>query len=220
VGEFDTFFKSAFSVDNVIFSFNEEALKVLLIKRTAPPHKGKMALPGDLVYPNEDLDIAAKRIVGQLTTRKDITSEQVKAFGAVNRHPLGRVISVVYLSVVRAEEFELSAPSLLQSAHWCKVDEVGELAFDHNLMLIACLKKMIEKISFSPILYDFLPDAFTLSEIQVLQESIYQQTFEKRNFRKKLLSHGYLEDLYTMQTGVAHRPAKLYKINREKWVVG
>jgi 8-oxo-dGTP diphosphatase len=220
MGEFDTFFRSAFSVDKVIFSFDGAALKVLLIKRTSPPYKGKLALPGDLVYPNEDLDLAAKRIVEQLTTRKNIISEQVQTFGMANRHPLGRVISIAYLSVVRAEEFEFSPASILQSAQWCNVNEVGELAFDHNIMLLACMKKLVEKASFSPILYDFLPSAFTLSELQVLQETIFQQPFEKRNFRKKLLSLGYLEDLETMQTGVAHRPAKLYRLNREKWVVG
>jgi 8-oxo-dGTP diphosphatase len=220
MGEFDTFFRSAFSVDKVIFSFDGEALKVLLIKRTSPPYKGKMAIPGDLVYPNEDLDVAAKRIVEQLTTCKNIISEQVKTFGVVNRHPLGRVISIAYLSVVRSEEFEFSPASLLQSAHWCNVTEVSELAFDHNLMVNACLKNLTEKASFSPILYDLLPDAFTLSALQVLNEVIFQQSYEKRNFRKKMLSLGYLEDLETMQTGVAHRPAKLYRVNKAKWVMG
>jgi 8-oxo-dGTP diphosphatase len=220
MGEFDTFFKSAFSVDNVIFSFDGEALRVLLIKRTAPPHKGKLALPGDLVYPNEDLDMAAQRTVGQITTRNDTKSVQVKAFGAVSRHPLGRVISVVYLSVVRADGFEFSPASLIQSAHWCKVDEVGELAFDHYPMLQACLQSLVERSSFSPIMFDLLPKSFTLSELQLLHEAIFKQVYEKRNFRKKMLSLGYLEDLETMQTGVAHRPAKLYQVNLGKWVIG
>src|SRR5574343_592920 len=93
----DAFFKSAFSVDCVIFGYHENTLKVLLIERGAEPYGGYWALPGDLVYPNEDLDEAALRILHDLTSLRDIPIKQVKTFGKVNRHPWGRVITIAYL---------------------------------------------------------------------------------------------------------------------------
>jgi 8-oxo-dGTP diphosphatase len=111
MSEVDSFFKSAFSVDNVIFGFDGGDLKVLLIQRGAPPYKGRWALPGDLVYPNEDIDTAAERVLEQLTGLKGVYLEQVKAFGAVNRHPLGRVITIAYYSLVKTNDS--SPPPLL-----------------------------------------------------------------------------------------------------------
>jgi 8-oxo-dGTP diphosphatase len=105
MSEVDSFFKSAFSVDNVIFGFDEGGLKVLLIQRGAPPFKGKWALPGDLVYPNENLETAAERVLEQLTGLRGVYLEQVKAFGAVNRHPLGRVITIAYYSLVKTRDY-------------------------------------------------------------------------------------------------------------------
>lgn len=214
MGEVDSFFKSAFSVDNIIFGFDGGDLKVLLIQRGAEPYKEKWALPGDLVYPNEDIDSAAERILEQLTGLKGVYLEQVKAFGAVNRHPLGRVITIAYYSLIKISDYTVTPASWAQFAKWHGVHEVGNLAFDHNLILDSCLRQLKLKVRMAPIGFELLPPKFTLTELQQLYESIMGKRLDKRNFRKKILSMHFLVDLREIQEGVAHRPAKLYQFDK------
>ncbi|MBL7775486.1 MAG: NUDIX hydrolase [Saprospiraceae bacterium] len=213
MSEVESFFKSAFSVDNVIFGFDESDLKILLIQRGAAPFKGKWALPGDLVYPNEDLDTAAERVLEQLTGLRDVYLEQVKTFGAVNRHPLGRVITIAYYSLIKISDYVVTPASFAQSASWHSVSEVGELAFDHNEILNTCLRRLKLKVRMAPVGFELLPPKFTLTELQQLYEAILVEKLDKRNFRKKILSMRLLLDLNEVQEGVAHRPAKLYKFD-------
>ncbi|MDX2135639.1 MAG: NUDIX domain-containing protein [Saprospiraceae bacterium] len=217
--EVQTFFKSAFSVDNVIFGFDEGDLKVLLIKRGAEPFKSRWALPGDLVYPNEDLDTAAERVLEQLTGLKRVYLEQVRTFGAVNRHPLGRVITVAYYSLIKISDFTVTPASFAQTARWHTVSDVGPLAFDHNDILKACLRQLKIKVRMAPIGFELLPPKFTLTELQHLYEAILGTELDKRNFRKKILSTNLLFDLNELQAGVAHRPAKLYRFDHHKYHV-
>lgn len=220
LGEVGSFFKSAFSVDNVIFGFDGGELKVLLIQRGQAPFKDKWALPGDLVYPNEDLDTAAERVLEQLTGLRGVYLEQVKTFGAVNRHPLGRVITVAYISLIKISNYTVTPASFAQSARWHKLDDVGELAFDHNEILESCLRRLKRKVRTAPIGFELLPPKFTLTELQQLYDSILNlpKKLDKRNFRKKILSMNLLVECREMQEGVAHRPAKLYQFDREKYL--
>ena len=219
MSEVESFFKSAFSVDNVIFGFDGGDLKILLIQRGAAPYKGKWALPGDLVYPNEDLDTAAERVLEQLTGLRGVYLEQVRAFGAVDRHPLGRVITIAYFSLIKISDYTVTPASFAQSAKWHSVSKVGDLAFDHNEILDSCLKRLKRKVRMAPIGFELLPPKFTLTELQQLYESILvpPKGIDKRNFRKKILSTNLLNDLNQVQEGVAHRPAKLYQFDREKY---
>ncbi|MBK8192365.1 MAG: NUDIX hydrolase [Lewinellaceae bacterium] len=228
MSEVESFFKSAFSVDNVIFGFDGGDLKVLLIQRGAAPYKGKWALPGDLVYPNEDLDTAAERVLEQLTGLRGVYLEQVKAFGAVDRHPLGRVITIAYFSLIKISDYTVTPASFAQSAKWHAVNKVVELAFDHNEILDSCLRRLRRKVRMTPIGFELLPPKFTLTELQHLYEAILIQPkdkkgkngnkgIDKRNFRKKILSTNLLHDLNEVQEGVAHRPAKLYQFDRSKY---
>jgi 8-oxo-dGTP diphosphatase len=217
MSEVDSFFKSAFSVDNVIFGFDGGDLKVLLIQRGAAPYKGKWALPGDLVYPNENLDTAAERVLEQLTSLRGVYLEQVRAFGAVNRHPLGRVITIAYYSLVNVNDFTPSAASFAQSAQWHVVTHVQDLAFDHNQILETCLHQLKQRVRMAPIGFELLPPKFTLTELQHLYESILETELDKRNFRKKILSMDLLHDLNEHQAGVAHRPAKLYQFDQDRY---
>lgn len=219
MSEIESFFKSAFSVDNVIFGFDGSELKVLLIQRGAAPFKGKWALPGDLVYPNEDLDTAAERVLEQLTGLRGVYLEQVKAFGAVNRHPLGRVITIAYYSLIKISDFAVTPASFAQSARWHAVSEVEELAFDHNEILSTCLRRLKHKVRTEPVGFELLPPKFTLTELQQLYDAILNlpKKLDKRNFRKKILSMNLLVELEEVQEGVAHRPAKLYQFDREKY---
>ena len=222
------FFKSAFSVDNVIFGFDESDLKVLLIKRVEAPFAGKWGLPGDLVYPNEDLDTAAGRVLEELAGLKDVYLQQVHTFGAVNRHPLGRVITIAYFSLVKINVSDSilttknarSSSISAESVHWVSVADVqktNDLAFDHNDIFHACFEKLQRQVRSRPVGFELLPPKFTLTELQHLYESVLQTELDKRNFRKKILSMGILVDLKEMQAGVAHRPAKLYKFDQDSY---
>ncbi|MBU6341285.1 MAG: NUDIX domain-containing protein [Bacteroidetes bacterium] len=219
MSEVESFFKSAFSVDNVIFGFDGGDLKVLLIQRGAAPYKGKWALPGDLVYPNEDLDTAAQRVLEQLTGLRNVYLEQVKTFGAVDRHPLGRVITIAYYSLIKISDYTVTPASFAQSAKWHSVNKVTELAFDHNEILFSCLNRLKRKVRMTPVGFELLPPKFTLTELQQLYESVLSPSkgLDKRNFRKKMLSMNLLVELTESQAGVAHRPAKLYQFDREKY---
>ncbi|MFQ5445739.1 MAG: NUDIX domain-containing protein [Saprospiraceae bacterium] len=215
----NNFFKSAFSVDNVIFGFDEGDLKVLLIKRGAAPFKGLWALPGDLVYPNEDLEASANRVLEQLTGLRHVYLEQVHTFGAVDRHPLGRVITVAYYSLVKISDFAVMPSSFAKKAQWHSVTyaQKSKLAFDHNIILNTCFNTLKKQVRTRPVGFELLPPKFTLTELQHLYESILEIEFDKRNFRKKILSMNLLMDLNEVQEGVPHRPAKLYEFDKDKY---
>ncbi|MCB9273973.1 MAG: NUDIX hydrolase [Lewinellaceae bacterium] len=217
MNEFNEYFKSAFTVDNVILGFDEGDMKVLLIKRGEEPYKGKWALPGYFVYPNEDLDAAAKRVLDELTGLRNVYLEQVKTFGTVNRHPFGRVITVAYFSLIKISDYAIQASSIAQKAKWHSVARVKDLAFDHNEILDACFNRLKWLIRSRPVGFELLPPKFTLTELQHLYEAILETELDKRNFRKKILSMNLLIDLDETQEGVAHRPARLYQFDKEKY---
>ena len=108
---FSDFFTSAFSVDCLIFGFSKGEIKTLLIKRSVEPFKDFWATPGDLVYPDEDLSIAAERILKELTGLSNIPMHQAHTFGSPSRHPQGRVITIAYYALVRIEDFSIKASS-------------------------------------------------------------------------------------------------------------
>ena len=213
------FFKEAITVDNVIFGFGEADLKVLLIKRGAEPYKDAWALPGDFMYPTEDLDSAATRVLKELTGLHDVYLEQVHTFGSPNRHPLGRVITVSYFSLVKIDRFKVMPSSFAQKTKWHSVAKMRDLAFDHNTILTACFQALKQRIRVRPIGFELLPPKFTLTELQHLYEAILEPKdgLDKRNFRKKILSMDFIVDLNESQEGVAHRPARLYAFDKEKY---
>ncbi len=219
MNEVSNFFKSAFSIDNVIFGFDEGDLKVLLIKRGTDPYEGLWALPGDLIYPNEGLETAANRVLHELTGLQKVYLEQVHTFGAVDRHPLGRVITIAYFSLVKISDFIITPSSFAQKAKWHSVAKAQEetLAFDHNDILDTCFNALKSKVRFRPVGFELLPPKFTLTELQHLYEAILRTPLDKRNFRKKILSMYLLIDLDEMQEGVPHRPAKLYQFDKERY---
>jgi 8-oxo-dGTP diphosphatase len=211
------YFKSAFSVDNVLFGFDQKLLKVLLIKRGEQPFEDYWALPGDLVYPDEDLIDAPLRVLNQLIGINNMYLEQVKAFGKKDRHPHGRVITIAYLSLVNVNKVQLKPSSFAQIVKWIPVESVVELAFDHVEILTDCLNSLKQSVQHRPIGFELLEEKFTLSDLQELYEAILGTSLDKRNFRKKLLSMGILVDTKEFQTGVAHRPARLYSFDEEKY---
>ncbi len=217
VGETIEFFQTAFSVDNIIFGFDGSDLKVLLIKRGTEPFNNYWALPGDLVHPDEELENAASRILFSLTGLRELYLEQVHTFGQVNRHPVGRVITIAYYSLVKIASYNPIPSSFAQLTYWASVKNVGELAFDHNLILETCVKALQHKVRVQPIGFELLPHEFSLTELQQLYESILGLELDKRNFRKKILSMDLIRTSNQIQKGVPHRPAKLYEFDYEKY---
>ena len=211
------FFNIALSVDNVIFGFEDEDLMVLLIKRGSDPFKNHWALPGDLVHPDEDLDSSAYRVLKELTDLEDVYLQQVQAFGKVDRHPVGRVITVAYYSLVRVHKCKPTAASFATELQWHKVKDLDALPFDHSEILHSSLEKLRRQVRMQPIGFELLGSKFTLTELQSLYEAILGIRLDKRNFRKRILGQNILVQLPEYQTGVAHRPARLYMFDKEKY---
>jgi len=210
-------FKSAFSVDSIIFAFEDKELQVLLIKRAEEPFKNQWALPGALVKIDENLRDAPMRSLKELTGLENVFLEQVFTFGKVDRHPKGRVITVAYYSLINKNKVSPVPSSFAQEVKWHSIDEITSLAFDHYEILSVCLKKLRESVRRRPVGFELLGETFTLSDVQDLYEAILNKSLDKRNFRKKILSLKILEDIKEYQKNVAHRPAKLYKFDIEKY---
>ena len=213
--ELKDFFSSAFSVDAVVFGFDGQDLKVALIDRGAEPFKGMAAIPGDLVYPNEDIDVAVDRVLKELTGLDKVYLQQVQSFGDVNRHPLGRVVTVAYYALIRIRDLE--AASWATSAYWHPIQEIGKLAFDHNDILDSCAIALKEHVTRSPIGFNLLEDKFTLAELQSLYEAILDRKFDKANFRKKILGMKLLQATDQQETSVTHRPARYYQFDPDQY---
>ncbi len=210
------YFQAAVSVDNVVFGFDNEVLKILLIYRGAEPYKNYWALPGDLINLESDLDNSAVNVLQSLTGLDDIFMEQIRTFGRVDRHPFGRVYTVAYYSLIKSEDYKVSAQSWAEEADWFPISKLPELPFDHNEIVEFAKQQLKMRIRVQPVGFELLPKYFTLSELQKLYEAILETEFDVRNFRKKILSTGFILDTGLKQTGVTHRPAKLYKYNAKR----
>jgi 8-oxo-dGTP diphosphatase len=210
--------RPALTVDCVIFGYHFEAgLRVLLIQRGSEPFRGKWALPGGFIEMEEDLERAALRELEEETGVRDVFIEQLYTFGAPDRDPRGRVISVAYFALINSEAHPLSAASDASSADWFPVGELPPLAFDHADILTTALERLRAKVRYQPIGFELLPEQFTLSQLQQLYESILGVgELNKRNFRHRIKNMGVLEEVGRQQ-GVAHRPATLYRFNKDRY---
>ena len=211
------YYSLAVSVDCVVFGFDEEGLKILLIERGEEPFEGYWALPGNLVAPNEDLNTSVNRVNEELTGLKNLYFEQVEVFGEVDRHPQGRVLTVSFYTLLKISDYKLNPSSFANEAKWFGVSKIKNLAFDHKSILESCFNKLKSSVRIKPIGFELLPSEFTLSELQLLYEAILEIQLDKRNFRKKILQMDFLEDSGKMQENVSHRPAKLYSFNESKY---
>src|SRR6056297_182537 len=218
ITELEPYFNSAVSVDCVIFSYarEKESLQVLTLKCPMPPFEGLSALVGDLIGVDEDLNAAAKRVVRERANIPNIFLHQVHTFGSVDRHPVGRVITVAYYAFVRWEAMR-SMPDNLHQPHWESLENLQQqqMAFDHSQILNYSVKHIQDHITEVPVEY-MLADFFTLSELQSLYEAILQKTLDKRNFRKKVFALDLIKKTNRTQRNVAHRPAQLFRFNTER----
>lgn len=207
------YFNIGVSVDCVIFGFEKKELKVLLIKSDLEEFVGKWSLLGDLINPNEDLDSAPYRVLKQRTGLDDVFLQQVGSFGDVNRHPSGRVITTAYYSLINIRNHRLKITD--NEVHWHSVNDIKELAFDHKKIMDASLKKLRVQVMEEPVVFNLLPEKFSLRELQDLYQAILGIKLDRRNFRKKISLKSWLHDLGEMENDVPHRPGKLYKLKPE-----
>lgn len=207
------YFNIGISVDCVIFGYDEKDLKVLLIKSDLEEFEGLYSLLGDLVKPDEDLDTASYRILKERTGLDDVYLEQVHAFGGLNRHPSGRVITVAYYSLVDIKNHRLRVDS--NELHWHSVQTIKNLAFDHKLILDTCLARLQQQVMDYPVIFNLLPEKFSLRELQELYEAILGVELDRRNFRKKIALKDWLVDTKEMEENVPHRPGKLHRLRSE-----
>ena len=203
------------SVDCVIFGFDENKLKVLLIRSDLKKFQNRWSLLGDIVAPNEDLDEAAYRILKKRTGLNDVYLEQVHTFGAVNRHPVARVVTVAYCSLINIQHHRINIMD--NELHWHDVKQVTDLAFDHQQIFDTCLLRLKKRIQEHPLGFNLLPKKFTLRDLQNLYEAILDIKMDRRNFRKKIFTMDILVDLDEIEQNVPHRPGKLYKFNYTKY---
>ena len=209
--------RPALTVDCAVFGFDEGDLKVLLIQRDLEPFAGRWALPGGFVRVNESLEDAARRELVEETGLKDIFLEQLYTFGAVDRDPRERIVSVAYYALVSLAEHSPQAATDARQAAWFSVDDAPDLAFDHEHILDIALARLRGKVRYEPIGFELLPAQFTLGQLQHLYEVILEEPLDKRNFRKKILGMGLLVDTGEIQKDVAHRAARLYRFDERKY---
>ena len=210
--KFDKFFSYSFSLDCVIFAYIEGKINVMLVKRAMEPYMGEWAIPGDLLYPDEDLPEAASRILSELTKLDNVELHQGRTFGKPDRHPQGRVITNAYFALVKIDDIQAKAASWADELKWVPINEVGELAFDNNEVLASTYQILKYKLKREPVCFDLLPEKFALNEMQQLFEYAFDTSMDKANFRKKIKSIPLI-NLNVKQKNVNHRPANLFEFD-------
>lgn len=205
------------SVDCIIFGFEDKKLKLLLGKRMMDPGRGEWSLYGGFVGKDESLDDAANRVLYNLTGLKDIYMKQVGAFGAVDRDPGERVISVAYCALINVKDYD---EKLLEEHHvqWVNIEELPQLYSDHNDMVNKAITLLRRRISSEPLSFNLLPDMFTLTQLQNVYEAILGESIDKRNFRKRIKTIEYIEKTNQIDKITSKRGAALYRFNQKAYM--
>lgn len=211
------FARPALAVDCVVFGLGDGELQVLLIRRGLPPFLGAWALPGGFVRIAETLDEAARRELAEETGLKDVFLEQLYTFGARDRDPRERVVSVAYYALVRPEDHDAVAATDAAEVRWFPARALPELAFDHASIVDVALTRLRGKLRYQPIGFELLPPEFTLTQFQRLYEAVLDTAIDKRNFRKKVLGYDLLVPLKSRLREGAHRPAQLYRFDAARY---
>jgi ADP-ribose pyrophosphatase YjhB (NUDIX family) len=209
----------AVTVDLVIFTLKDDALHVLLIERGLEPFQGEWALPGGFVRIKESLEVAAKRELQEETGLSEAYLEQVGAYGRPDRDPRERVISIAYFAIISADGVGLQAGSDARRVAWRSSRNLPPLAFDHQEIIDAARIKLSEKMNRTTIALEFLPQEFTLTELQKVYEAVRGETIDKRNFRKWAESLSFIKATGKKRMGGQHRPAALFKANTKGLVL-
>jgi len=202
------------AVDCVIFGFNGESLEILLIKRDFEPERGKWSLMGGFVQPEESPEGAASRVLKKLTALENVYMEDCGIFGTPNREHDERVVSIAFFALVDTLQYE-HILSHEYEARWFPLNEHPPLIFDHDQMIRAAKRKLRTKAALYPLLFELLPEKFTIPQISTLYECVYGIELDKRNFSRKLLSSGLIIKLKEKDKESSKKGAFYYRLNTE-----
>ncbi len=203
------------AVDCIIFGYDGELLKILLIKRPIAPEQNEWSLMGGFIGPQEDLDGAAKRILFELTGLHDVYLEQLHAYGNPNRDPVERTISVVYFALIDINKYKQQINAQYH-AEWFVIKEVPKLIFDHDEMVKAAMEKIRYQAALHPILFELLPKKFTIPQLQALYEQVYDSPVDNRNFIRKITASGLLIKQTEKDKSSSRRGAFYFKLDKLK----
>lgn len=206
------------AVDCIIFGFDGEHLKLLLIKRGFQPKKGEWSLMGGFVKPTESLEQASERILLQLTGLSGVYLEQLQTLGHPDRDPIERTLSVAYFALIDIHKYEKQI-STEYNAEWFSFNKAPNLIFDHSHMVELARKSLRYKASLHPILFELLPEKFTMPQLQDLYEDVYDTTFDKRNFNRKVLSTNLLIKQKDKDKSGSKKGAFYYKLNKKNYAI-
>lgn len=209
--------KQGIHIITSIFTVEKGVTKVLLVKRKNAPFKDMWALVGGALYNNEDLLYGLNREIFEKTGILNIDTYFSGIFGKKDRSPVMRMVAITYIGVIDSEKVSFLKETLMTSnADWFPINKIPKLAFDHNEIVKVALKSLQEKITNTDILKALFPNGFTLPEIQEVYESILGKKFDRRNFRKKLLSIDLIKDTNKVRNFKGNKPAKVYKFQKSK----
>ncbi|MDR3419619.1 MAG: NUDIX domain-containing protein [Nevskia sp.] len=202
----------AVTADIVVFTIRDGTLQVLLVKRGAAPFKGRWALPGGYLKPDEDLEGCARRELEEETGLAGFYLEQLYTFGAIKRDPRERVITVAYFALIRSDAVSLRPATDVVGADWTALDALPPLAFDHEQIIAYARERLAAKLDYSTLAFQFLPERFTMRELHAVYETVLGKPLDRRNFYKKMLASGELQETAESRLEGAHRPAAVYRL--------
>lgn len=214
--QYQTQTKCLVALDSIIFGFDGQELKLLLVKRGIEDEHHTWSLMGGWVQPDESLEQASNRILFELTSLSDIYLEQLHTFGNPMRDPVERTVSVAYFALINVKDYDNKISKNFE-AQWFSMQELPKLLFDHSAMVQMAIEHLRYKASQHPIGFELLPEKFTIPQLQKLYEAIFGTELDKRNFSRKLLSTHLLVKLEEKQKGFSKKGAFYYKINEEKY---
>jgi ADP-ribose pyrophosphatase YjhB (NUDIX family) len=207
------------AVDGIVFGFDGEDLKILLIKRGFEPEKGKWSLVGGFLNKDEVLEAAATRILTMYTGLEDIFMEQVATFSDIDRDPEERIVSTAYYALINIKDHHQKLNKQF-SARWFSVEEAPPLIFDHDKMVESALKRLKVKAETEPIGFELLPDKFTMRQLHKLYEAIWNVSLDKRNFINKVHSLDVLQRLDEKDKTSSRKGAFLYRFDAKRYSKG
>ena len=210
------YFQLGVSVTVVLFGFEEGKLKIYIQKINKNPYAGAWSCPGKLVRANESLEDASENMLMEAIGNKNVYLEQLNAFGKIYRHPLGRVIDVAFYSLINMKTDIIKNPTDRESK-WVPVNEIPDMAYDHNEVLELALARLRRRLVNRPIGFKLLPKEFTMTDLQQLYEQILGQELDKRNFRKKVTKLNILLPTGHETTDNPGRKPRLFIFNEKRY---
>nr|WP_100430499.1 NUDIX domain-containing protein [Flavobacterium sp. 1] len=203
------------TIDCAVFGYDNGSLKILLVQHGEGVSMNQWGLPGGWITEKEHIKGAAYRLLKKVTGLDNIYLKQLKAFGAPDRYPAARIVTIGYYAIIKRTDYSITAGGSASDAQWYSINDVPELAFDHSKILKYALKRLRKKVKKTPIGFSLLPKKFTLLELMRLYEEILGYEMDKPNFRRKFLNMKLLKPLSEKQQNVKYRAAQLYEFDPE-----